>query len=146
MDHRARMDRAGAFRGTSRGSSRGGPPPAPRPGTPRTSLKPAAVRLIERHGDAVLATARRYSVTREDAEDAYQRGLEILLTRAPAVGEEELLPWLKTVVKHEAFAIWRTRGRAAAVADAELEEARSSAPQPHEEVESYERLRLGAEA
>ena len=33
-----------------------------------------------------------------DAEDAYQRGLEILLTKAPAIPDRELLPWLKTVV------------------------------------------------
>jgi hypothetical protein len=34
----------------------------------------------------------------KDAEDAYQRGLEILLTKAPTTREEELVPWLKTVV------------------------------------------------
>jgi hypothetical protein len=34
----------------------------------------------------------------EDAEDAYQRGLEILLRKAPTTRECELVPWLKTVV------------------------------------------------
>ncbi len=113
----------------------------------RTALpRPLATRLIERHGDALLATARRYSLSPEDAEDAYQRGLEILLTKAPNVGEDELLPWLKTVVKHEAFAIWRSRDRAQPVGDETLEQARSAAPPPDQQVERYERLALGAEA
>jgi GTP cyclohydrolase FolE2 len=43
-------------------------------------------------------SARRYAATPEDAEDACQRGLEILLTKAPSTSEEELIPWLKTVV------------------------------------------------
>ena len=50
----------------------------------------------------------------EDAEDAYQRALEILLTKAPTTSEAELVPWLKTVVKHEAFALRRQRERTAA--------------------------------
>jgi RNA polymerase sigma factor (sigma-70 family) len=106
----------------------------------------AATRLIDRHGEAVLATARRYSASREDAEDAYQRGLEILLTKAPDLSDEELLPWLKTVVKHEAFAIWRGRDRVQPVADEGLERAGSTAPPPQEHVESYERLAVGAQA
>jgi DNA-directed RNA polymerase specialized sigma24 family protein len=77
----------------------------------RSEVDPAALELIARHGPQVLATARRYSSTPEDAEDAYQRGLEILLTKAPTTSEEELVPWLKTVVKHEAFAIRRQRER-----------------------------------
>ena len=67
-----------------------------RPG--RSEVDPAALALIARHGAQILATARRYSSTPEDAEDAYQRGLEILLTKAPTTSEDELVPWLKTVV------------------------------------------------
>src|SRR4051812_23841473 len=65
-----------------------------RPG--RSEIDPAALALIARHGAQILATARRYSSTPEDAEDAYQRGLEILLTKAPTTSEDELVPWLKT--------------------------------------------------
>jgi RNA polymerase sigma factor (sigma-70 family) len=106
----------------------------------------AAERFIERHGDAVLATANRYSVSREDAEDAFQRGLEILLTKAPDLPDDELLPWLKTVVKHEAFALWRGRDRVHPVEADGLERAGSAAPPPDEHVQSYERLAIGAEA
>ncbi len=57
-----------------------------------------ALELLARHGPQILATARRYAATPEDAEDAYQRAFEILLTKAPTTREEELVPWLKTVV------------------------------------------------
>lgn len=64
----------------------------------RAQIEPAALAVLSRHSAGLLATARRYSATPEDAEDAYQRGVEILLTKAPSTTEDELLPWLKTVV------------------------------------------------
>jgi DNA-directed RNA polymerase specialized sigma24 family protein len=70
----------------------------PRTRPARGEIDEAALGLARRHGAQILATARRYSATPEDAEDAYQRGLEILLTKAPTTREEELVPWLKTVV------------------------------------------------
>src|SRR5919199_5462659 len=81
----------------------------------RRDLERATLALVLRHGSEIHATAARYSATSEDAEDAYQRGLEILLTKAPTTREEELVPWLKTVVKHEAFAIRRQRERTSPV-------------------------------
>jgi RNA polymerase sigma factor (sigma-70 family) len=99
------------------------------------------------------AHARRYAATVEDAEDAYQRGIEIILTKAPEIPEAELLPWLKTVVRHEAFALRRKDERIALGArggvdgDADGEDAFVSlAPTPGEQAERFERLRLGAEA
>ena len=73
--------------------------------------KRAAVELLARHGEALRRTARRYSLCPEDAEDAYQRGLEILLTKAPTEGPRELLAWTTTVVKHEALSVRRARER-----------------------------------
>lgn len=58
----------------------------------------AAVDLIRRRGREILATARRYASNLDDAEDAYERGLEILLRKAPTTREAELVRWLKTVV------------------------------------------------
>jgi RNA polymerase sigma factor (sigma-70 family) len=113
----------------------------------RREVEPAALRLVERHGAQILSTARRYSATIEDAEDAYQRALEILLTRAPTTDEAQLLPWLKTVVKHEAFAIRRQRERTTPTTDdGELTEPAGAEAATHEQAERYERLRLGAEA
>jgi DNA-directed RNA polymerase specialized sigma24 family protein len=63
----------------------------------RREIDDAAVALVARHGAQILATARRYAATPEDAEDAYQRAFEILLTKAPTTREDELVPWLKTV-------------------------------------------------
>src|SRR4051794_17412400 len=118
----------------------------------RADIEPAALELIERHGAQIMSTARRYSATPEDAEDAYQRGLEILLTKAPSTSEDDLVPWLKTVVKHEAFAVrkqrWRTPPVSALAGDDEDEPAGEAAtPETIEdEAERNERLRLGAEA
>lgn len=113
----------------------------------RAEIDPAALDLIARYGAQILATARRYSLNADDAEDAYQRGLEILLTKAPTTSEEALVPWLKTVVKHEAFAIRRQRERAAPTADeGVLERSGGHAESLDEQAERLERLRLGAEA
>jgi len=94
-----------------------------------------------------MATARRFAASPEDAEDAYQRGVEILLTKAPTTAEEELVPWLRTVVKHEAWALRRQRQRAAPVADdGEVPDPPSEIGATHEQAERIDRLRIGAEA
>src|SRR4051812_28316334 len=113
----------------------------------RAEIDAAALALLARHGAQILATARRYAATPEDAEDACQRGLEILLTKAPSTSEEELIPWLKTVVKHEAFALRRQRERHSPVTDdGELRDRPAVAGVTHEQAERLERLRQGAEA
>jgi RNA polymerase sigma factor (sigma-70 family) len=111
----------------------------------RAQIEPAALELLSRHSAGLLATARRYSATPEDAEDAYQRGVEILLTKAPTTTEDELLPWLRTVVKHEAFAVRKSSGRAMPAAEPLAGETDANA-WTHERAERYERLRVGAEA
>jgi RNA polymerase sigma factor (sigma-70 family) len=73
--------------------------------------KRAAVELIRRHERTLRRTARRYSLCREDAEDALQRALEILLNKAPTSDQRELIRWMQTVTKHEALAVRRIRER-----------------------------------
>lgn len=73
--------------------------------------KRVAVELIRNHDRPLRWTARRYSICAEDAEDAYQRGIEILLSKAPTADPRQLLPWTRTVIKHEALAIRKTRER-----------------------------------
>ena len=111
----------------------------------RAQIEPAALELLSRHSAGLLATARRYSATPEDAEDAYQRGVEILLTKAPTTTEDELLPWLRTVVKHEAFAV-RKLGTRAVPTDAPAAHESDERAWTHERAERYEQLRVGAEA
>jgi RNA polymerase sigma factor (sigma-70 family) len=113
----------------------------------RHGIDEAAAALVARHGARILATARRYAATPEDAEDAYQRGLEILLTKAPSASEDELVPWLKTVVKHEAFALRRQRERHSPLThDGHLGDRPTPPALTHDQAEQYERLRQGAEA
>lgn len=113
----------------------------------RAEIEPAALALLRRHGTAIMAAARRFAATPEDAEDAYQRGVEILLTKAPTTAEDELVPWLRTVVKHEAWALRRQRQRAAPVADdGRVPEPPSEPAATHDQAEQLERLRIGAEA
>ncbi len=71
----------------------------------------AAIELLAKHSASLKQTARRYSLCKEDAEDAHQRSLEILLTKAPTDQPHELIRWTHTVVKHEALAIRRHRER-----------------------------------
>jgi len=93
----------------------------------------------------MLATARRYSAGPHDAEDAYQRAAEIVLSRQPTGTEEELCRWVRTTVKHEALAIRRQQRRTAPAGDS-VGEGEPTGPDIYERAERAERLRLGAEA
>jgi RNA polymerase sigma factor (sigma-70 family) len=73
--------------------------------------KRAAVEMIAQHEGVLKRTARRYSLDAEDAEDAYQRALEIVLTKAPTTDPRELIRWTQTVTKHEALAVRQNRER-----------------------------------
>ncbi len=71
----------------------------------------AALALIGVHETTLRRTARRHSLCAEDAEDAYQRAFEILLTKAPTADPAQLIRWMQTVTKHEAMAVRRQRER-----------------------------------
>ena len=73
--------------------------------------KRAAVETFARHEASLRRTARRYSICADDADEALQRGLEILLRKAPSEDPRELIRWTQTVVKHEALAVRAERER-----------------------------------
>jgi len=77
--------------------------------TGAAARKRAAVEMIARYEGALRRTARRYSFDAEDADDAYQRALEIVLTKAPTTDLRELIRWTQTVTKHEALAVRASR-------------------------------------
>jgi RNA polymerase sigma factor (sigma-70 family) len=77
--------------------------------TSAAARKRAAVEMIARYESALRRTARRYSFDAEDADDAYQRALEIVLTKAPTTDLRELIRWTQTVTKHEALAVRGSR-------------------------------------
>jgi RNA polymerase sigma factor (sigma-70 family) len=71
----------------------------------------AAVETFARHEASLRRTAQRYSICADDADEALQRGLEILLHKAPTDDPRELVRWTQTVVKHEALAVRAERER-----------------------------------
>jgi RNA polymerase sigma factor (sigma-70 family) len=101
------------------------------------------VETVTRHAAALLRTARRYSVCADDAHDAYQRALEIFLTRAGRLRRETVVNWLHQVVKHEALAVREARRRLVASEDVEPE---GHAASPEDRVVSIDRTQRAAEA
>jgi RNA polymerase sigma factor (sigma-70 family) len=106
--------------------------------------------LIEEYGPQMLATARRWSATDQDAEDAFQRGAERALRNRPTGTPDEVRAWLRTTVKNEALSIVRYRRRMVpgGTPDALAGErmfARTTAD-TDVRAEQLERLRLGARA
>src|SRR3954464_5796231 len=103
--------------------------------------------LLGAHADSLLRVARRYSMCADDAHDAYQRGLEILMRHAARLDPERAAGWLHTVVKHEALAINRSRRRIVGFAEVDLDalESRTSAS-PEERVLAADRVARSAEA
>lgn len=104
--------------------------------------------FLDKWGNALIATARRYSPTPTDADDAYQRAVEILLTKAPDLeSEEHCIAWMQTVVRNEALQLHRPTKK---FIDEEFEKIGESlvadAPAPDEAFELNEELAWGREA
>ena len=57
--------------------------------------------LVGSQADSLLRVARRYSMCADDAHDAYQRGLEILIRHAARLDPERAAGWLHTVVNRQ---------------------------------------------
>jgi len=106
----------------------------------------AAADIATRGSTRFKRFARRYSMCAADAEDAYQRSLEILLRKAPTADRAELRAWLHTVIKHEALALRRQRERALSGAAEPAENAAETAPSLDEQASDRERVRQTAEA
>src|SRR4051812_2112899 len=105
------------------------------------------LRVVSRHADSLLRTARRYSLCADDAQDAYQRTMEIFVRRAATLDPERAYKWVHTVCKHEAMAVRAQRQQLVSTEEPDLdgEEARHL-PSPEERMVSFDRLRRSAEA
>src|SRR3954449_904991 len=103
--------------------------------------------LIAGHADSLLRTARRYSLCTDDAQDAYQRGLEILMRHAARLDADRAPGWLHTVVKHEALSINRSRSRSVGGEEVDFDaiEVRT-APSPEDRILDFEQVARSAEA
>jgi RNA polymerase sigma factor (sigma-70 family) len=114
----------------------------------------AALDLIATHDAAFRRTARRHSLCADDAEDAYQRALVILLTKAPPCGPSALTAWMHTVTKREAMGVRRSRERLLAAlappgreGDQQgLDSLQGERPGPDERAERRERVARSSEA
>jgi RNA polymerase sigma factor (sigma-70 family) len=118
------------------------------------SRRRAASALIDSHDRVFRRTARRYSICADDADDAYQRALEILLIKAPPIEGDALVRWMQTVTKREALAVRRQRerllGSPAPPSDEvdrdPLEVIASEAPGPNDRAARRERVVRSGEA
>ncbi len=103
--------------------------------------------VVARHEKMLLRVARQSSLCHDDAQDAYQRALEIFVRRVETVDPATELAWLKVVVRHEALAIRRSRSESVTGEELDLD---AFIPGPERSVEdrvaSEERVRRSAEA
>jgi len=105
------------------------------------------LRTVAAHAEALLRTAQRHSLCVDDAYDAYQRSLEILMRRAPTLDPDRTGQWMHTVVRHEALAVRRSRVELVhpEAVDLDGEEA-IHLPGPEEHALSAEHVTRAAEA
>ncbi len=105
-----------------------------------------AIALLEAEEAAIRRTARRGSLCADDAEDAFQRAVEILLTRAPEAEAGSLVAWMHVVTRREASAVRRQRSRLLGAFDPAVpgEELPSERPGPAEQLEGRERIAAAA--
>ena len=92
----------------------------------------------------LLRYAARFAPSLEDAEDAYQRGMEVALAKGPICPLDEFIAWLHTVIRNEAISMSRRRGRETPAGD-DLQDAvdarRTEAREPSAVAEWRERYR-----
>jgi RNA polymerase sigma factor (sigma-70 family) len=111
---------------------------------PGTARSRAAVRLLDVHATALRRTARRISLCGDDADDAIQRAVLILLTKAPPHPPARLVAWMYVVTRREALAVRRDRERLLGAEVADSLPSRSPCPAERAEIRerSRERARL----
>ncbi len=116
-------------------------------GTGGGAAEELILRTVAAHADSLLRTARRFSLCPDDAQDAYQRALEIFMGHAERLDAARAAGWLHVVVKREAQAIRRSRQKLVASDDVNLDlhEARS-VPTPEERLASFDLVGRSAEA
>ena len=97
---------------------------------------PDLVQSTLAEGDGrLLRLARRYSLCADDAQDAYQRAVEIFLRRQDTIEPETALSWLHSVVRNEAIAVRESRLRLVGREEVDLDRREATTlPSPDERV------------
>lgn len=78
---------------------------------PSADQRRAAVCAALASSPRLLRFAVRITRNLDDAEDAYQRAMEIALSSAPVVEHERFMAWLRTVLRNEALGVAQRRRR-----------------------------------
>lgn len=113
----------------------------------RLEIDRVATEIVAEYGSVIMGDAYRFSANREDAEDAYQRSLELLLTKSPTSDREQVLPWLRTVVRNEALQIAQSRQRREIETSPErFESFESASRDPESAAEAASEIEMGFEA
>jgi RNA polymerase sigma factor (sigma-70 family) len=103
--------------------------------------------IVRDHADSLLRVARGLSYCADDAHDAYQRTMEILLRHAARLEEADAPGWAHTVCRHEALRLRAQRRRALGASGETLERDRSlAAPGAEERAVDFDRMARSAEA
>lgn len=77
----------------------------------RVAAHALVAEIARLHSDALLRTAARFSTCADDAHDAYQRAMELLLSHAATIDRGKAVSWLHVVVRREAIAISKVNDR-----------------------------------
>lgn len=99
--------------------------------TPTDEERRRAACMAMASAPGLIRFASRFTRSLHDAEDAYQRAMEIALTRAPVVEPGRYMAWLHTVLRNEALAVARGRRREGPGAEADVVEAYGDQLQDH---------------
>jgi len=110
-------------------------------------LDELVIRVVQRDSASLLRLSRRHSLCADDAEDAYQRGLEIFIKNASRLDPERAAGWLRTVIKHEAMAIRSTRQRDLTANEVDFDQIEGDRlATPEEQALGFEHVARSAEA
>jgi RNA polymerase sigma factor (sigma-70 family) len=103
--------------------------------------------LVQEHAVELLRFARRFSLCADDAHDAYQRGIEILLRRMRTDPPDNPLSWVRTVIRNECTSVRTQRETLVGRKEIDLDgqEARD-VEDPADRAVGFERVRHTAEA
>jgi RNA polymerase sigma factor (sigma-70 family) len=116
-------------------------------GTRSSAAEELILRTIAAHADSLLRTARRHSICVDDAQDAYQRAIEIFMAHAQRLDAGRAAGWLHVVVKREAQSIRRSRHKLLTSVEVDLDAREaSSLPTADEQVVRVDMLSRSAEA
>ena len=104
------------------------------------------LRTVAAHADSLLRTARRYSLCPDDAQDAYQRALEIFMAHADRLDGGNAAGWLHVVVKREAHAIRSSRQTLVGASEVDLDAHEAQLPTSDERLATFDLVGRAAEA